>query len=152
MSTRSSQFLLACLFFASLLKVVVIWLACLERNMSWEQIKDFKCFIYRNDLQKQVSIYLEHEKWWTDRLPVIWCKCIAESLSDSHASCTRPFEWLVLLSHWCKWMREASLQNKITWQWLSPAAFFRILEKKNEQGNEYTEKLEHFQEWRRKQA
>lgn len=99
---------------------------CSKRDMSRRSSFKNECFKYRNKLLKKIRllkwtmIYLEHnKKWWTDRLPIIWCKYTAESLFNFNVSyilsplITGPvmslFKWL--LSKWFSCKRSQSLDN-----------------------------------------
>ena len=94
--SKVQKLLSMCLSFASILLKAIGILGLTVQNGTWVErtvLIMSLFFIYRNKwLTKEIRllkwIYLEHEKWRTDRLPITWCKCIAESLFNFNVSCT----------------------------------------------------------------
>lgn len=83
-----------CLSSASIFKSYAGILSLKEDMSCKSNCKNKYLYIYRNKSLKKITllkwtlIYLEHEKRWINRLPIIWCKYIAESLFNFNVSCT----------------------------------------------------------------
>lgn len=94
LSQSSSKLSGMYLFFAFLLKSYAGILSLTVQNRTWGEEAISRMSVlnieknYWKRLLKWTLIYLEHKKWWTDRLPIIWCKYTAESLFNFNVSCT----------------------------------------------------------------